>query len=514
MIKQKQFFYSVRIFLAIGYYLLVAFPLVVSAAQVTLQWDPNDPAPDGYNLYQRSDGGSYDYDHPINDDSITGTSYTVSNLADGATYYFVVRAFVGSDESGDSNEVEFQAAAESGLDTDGDGLDNSIDPDDDQDGMPDQWEIQYGLNPLVDDALGDLDDDGILNFEEYQAGTIPDNFLPATPELISPAGGASQVSLTPLLITSSFDDADEDTHVRTQYQIATRFDWDNMEESDFVLDATFENNLNSLELVASILDPETTYYWRVRYFDDRQGTSGWSEHASFMTTDLVSAGLLDGNGNGILDDQELEEAQVDLDVDLSEALCVIATPDSNNPQLGILVSDNAEIVSLRALSADQVDMTSGPEALTGLISFKLSLLEGETTAQITICLSQPAPEGADWYKYSMENGWEIYPGEYVSVSSDRRSITITLVDGGVGDDDGVQNGLIVDPSALGGSSSILGYSSQTSGVSTSSDAVGGGCFIDTSRDHGDSGNRNAGILGLLFSAMVSSVAAVTGITKK
>ena len=46
--------------------------------------------------------------------------------------------------------------------------------DSDGDGMPDAWEIQYGLNPLnPNDAALDLDGDGSTNFEEYLAGTNP-----------------------------------------------------------------------------------------------------------------------------------------------------------------------------------------------------------------------------------------------------------------------------------------------------------------------------------------------------
>ncbi len=63
----KRFFYSVRIFIAIGYYLLVAFPLVVSAAPVILQWDGNSTTPDGYNLYHRADSGSYGFGHGDNE---------------------------------------------------------------------------------------------------------------------------------------------------------------------------------------------------------------------------------------------------------------------------------------------------------------------------------------------------------------------------------------------------------------------------------------------------------------
>ena len=48
--------------------------------------------------------------------------------------------------------------------------------DSDGDGLPDKWELQYGLNPKdPTDAKGDVDTDGFTNLEEYQAGTDPLN---------------------------------------------------------------------------------------------------------------------------------------------------------------------------------------------------------------------------------------------------------------------------------------------------------------------------------------------------
>ena len=41
------------------------------------------------------------------------------------------------------------------------------------DGMPDGWEINYGLNPLVNDANYDNDNDGFTNLVEYQKGYDP-----------------------------------------------------------------------------------------------------------------------------------------------------------------------------------------------------------------------------------------------------------------------------------------------------------------------------------------------------
>ncbi|MDQ8201195.1 fibronectin type III domain-containing protein [Pelagicoccus enzymogenes] len=40
----------------------------------------------------------------------------------------------------------------------------------DGDDIPDSWEKLYGLNPLANDALGDLDGDGIYNIDEYNEG--------------------------------------------------------------------------------------------------------------------------------------------------------------------------------------------------------------------------------------------------------------------------------------------------------------------------------------------------------
>jgi len=58
-------------------------------------------------------------------------------------------------------------------DTDDDGTIDSIDTDDDNDGLPDSWEILYGSNPLIADANLHSDNDGYTNLQEYQAGTDP-----------------------------------------------------------------------------------------------------------------------------------------------------------------------------------------------------------------------------------------------------------------------------------------------------------------------------------------------------
>ncbi len=52
---------------------------------------------------------------------------------------------------------------------------NPMSSDTDSDGMPDGWEVQYGLNATNSNAAQDADNDGLTNLQEYQYNTNPLN---------------------------------------------------------------------------------------------------------------------------------------------------------------------------------------------------------------------------------------------------------------------------------------------------------------------------------------------------
>ncbi len=144
-----------------------------------------------------------------------------------------------------------------------------------------------------------------------------------------------------------------------------------------------------------------------------------------------------------------------------------------------------------------VDPASIPETpdmpkdfLMGLIDFQLKTDTIGGTVTITVYLPEAAPEDYHWYKYNAAAGvWTNYSeeidenGEKGAVFNETRDqVTITLVDGGMGDDDGIANGIIVDPS--GPAAASAGLAATSAAGSNDFGGTGGGCFITASTDGG------------------------------
>jgi len=373
---------------------------------------------------------------------------------DSCSVYVTREPVADSDGDGVPDDQDaFPYNADEYLDTDGDGEGNKADTDDDNDGMPDTWELLYGLDPLKDDAAADPDGDGVSNINEYNLGSEPNynenNFAPDPPQLMNP-GNYDIVGLTPLLETDEFYDPNtDDVHSQTQWKIIR------VQDEFCVFDVTTNSSLTALKVPKLILEEDTDYSWQVKFIDNLGTASQWSE-AGYFTTEFLEQ---DSDGNGVLDHQEVD-ITIDLDKDgimdrnQEDIKCVVTETGDFEICLSIREAENADsIVSIQSEKPDDTDLLlsalDGPKFLAfGLINFSLLVKEPGEEVLVTIYLSKAAYDDGIWYKYDPVNAeWFDY-SEFIDFSADRRMVHLTLTDGGFGDADGIANGVIVDPLAL------------------------------------------------------------------
>ena len=150
--------------------LLFALTRDVAAANVTLAWDSNpEPNLAGYKIHYGSQSRSYTSSIDVGKQ----TSYTLTGLADGQTYYFAATAYdTAGNQSNYSAEVTWASATP--LDTDGDGIPDDeetsygTDPDKvdtDSDGITDGDELAFWGG----DYNADFDNDGLINLLDYDS---------------------------------------------------------------------------------------------------------------------------------------------------------------------------------------------------------------------------------------------------------------------------------------------------------------------------------------------------------
>lgn len=103
---------------------------------------------------------------------------------------------------------------------------------------------------------------------------------PDQPVNTSPVDGAEEVSLSPTLRGSDFVDPDDDEHYASRWQITTN----STDYTNPVFDSgVTTEHLTEITVPYGCLQPDTTYYWRVRYTDDAGERSLWSVETSFVT---------------------------------------------------------------------------------------------------------------------------------------------------------------------------------------------------------------------------------------
>jgi hypothetical protein len=297
------------------------------------------------------------------------------------------------------------------------------------------------------------------------------NQSPQPPLPSSPLYNEGNISLMPILQAEPFSDQDAgDGHHATQWQIFAA-------SGTVVFDVTSTKALTSISVPPLVLTENTSYFWRVRYYDSSNSPSIWSDDILF-TTEITGA---DRNADGIPDDQEVNGA-ADLDNDGNQDFLqaniknVYSMVGDGSLAVGYSASSNVVAIdAIEAINPASVqDTKNRPASLPmGLISFRIRVRQVGDTADITVYFSEPAPAGAHWYKYDSVDGWQDY-SEHASFSADGGSIFLQLQDGGYGDSDGAANGIIVDPSGFG----LISSPAASAGTPANPQAgTGGGCFI-------------------------------------
>jgi hypothetical protein len=395
---------------------------VNAAVAVSLSGTGTDPENGTLSYQWRQTGGT---SVTLSNPTSAKASFTAPSIATGtATLTFELRI---TDAAGLS-AVDAQTVVVQSPDIDGDGVPNS------QDAFPTnpaEWKDSNG------NGIGDNADAAAA------AGTKG----PATPLLVSPVNTAG-VSVLAVLKTGAFRTAVAGTtHAKSRWQVFRD------EDDACVLDIQSATALTSLIVPKLILDEGTAYFWRVQFIDSKGAASAWSDYEDFVTNKTNA----DLNANGIPDAQEVAST-VDLDMDgvkdnLQKTIKSVKMVGSS-VQTGVSIKGSPTALAIESVESEyagQPDSYASGKPWKmpfGLINFKIAVAKPGDQAVVKLYFSKAASYFSKWYKYDpIADKWYDFSA-YAKFAPDRRSVTLTLLDGGPGDADGVANGVIVDPAGI------------------------------------------------------------------
>lgn len=423
----------------------------------TAQWSYAATLSEGVNVFTvvATDGSAYS-DQTTETISITYTPVDLDSDADGLlddwelTHFGNLTSSTGAadeDTDGLSNSEEYTYGS------------NPNNADSDADGIEDGVEVSLGTNP----SSGDSDGDGDSDADEIMYGSNPslgtdtiDSHRPYTPVL-------QQVSDLVALEghvfdAEAFDDIDildGDYLAVSQWQISAD---QAFSDNAIVLDRQFERDSaagagselhRQLTMPSGVLMKASQYWIRTRHQDSIGLWSNWSTSMSFNTVtsdpnDLSEDGIddryqfegfVDTDSNGVNDNEEAGIYPV-----LTAAFTETIGLSPNEGEIGYLSVINSAVIAEDILPEESLAYHLFDFRVTGLPVD----VNNPASVEITFYFPDALPSGTKWYKYDAAT--RSMSDYSANVVIDDRKVTLTLVDGGTGDADGVVNGVIVDPS--------------------------------------------------------------------
>lgn len=273
------------------------------------------------------------------------------------------------------------------------------------------------------------------------------NTNPSAPTPSSPADNAAGVAPHGEITISGYSDANGDTHKCTHWQVAdSTAIFDNMHMRVNVVIPAETAGLR-FKFPRGLLRGAQKHYWRARFCDARGGWSAWMTARSFTT------------------------AAETLAITPTAAKTLDSNPFSRDTRpIGFKLKNGGDekFTTLGGVKfEDEVSDTGRAQKPSTSFKFGLIAFTCEGVAiggTITISLNMPesVPVTAKYFIFDAANGWLDMTSSLSSHDGDSE-VFLTLTDGGMGDLDGVANGVVVDP---GGFEISDGSSSSSSSDAT------------------------------------------------
>jgi hypothetical protein len=199
-------------------------------------------------------------------------------------------------------------------------------------------------------------------------------------------------------------------------------------------------------VAASSVPPHCIYAFdAVDKDDDGYGDLVWSPYCVWEPITDVEVGDLDGDG-----DDDVAFGTVGGKTIYAITAVESKTQAATGTGTVYFDSDPSTLENLIAVPESSLPEEGKPdlEFPHGFFSFTIMLPPGHTTAIVTMTFPSPLPVGTQYWKYHEPEGW-IDVTSLLGDDDGDNVLTLTLTDGGLGDDDGVQNGIIVDQGGPG-----------------------------------------------------------------